>query len=167
MRMDTLLPDWLEKGVESSLRDTEDEAAPALPLASAQVLSIAGGRRGRSGSGVVTPVVLMPSGESSPANSQIRGIGGGGSTSKGAWMDLDKFYADTEEGEEESEEEDGEEEGAESEEGEGDEEEGEGEGEDHSASGGEPEDSEDDHESEENHTEGQAYTAGVSHLALS
>ncbi len=29
MQMDTVLPDWLEKGVESSLRDSEDDKPPA------------------------------------------------------------------------------------------------------------------------------------------
>lgn len=159
MRMDTLLPDWPESGVESSLRDTEEETAPAAPAPAAQVLAIAGGQRSK-GSGVVTPVVLTPSGGSSPVGSQMRG-GGSNSNSKGAWMDLDKFYADTEESEGEGDGEEEEEEEEESEEsGEEDEDEDE-DGEDH-VSGEVPEDSEDDHDGEEeNHTESQAFATGT------
>ena len=35
MQMDDLLPDWLEKGVESSLRDSEDDVAVVVPTLAA------------------------------------------------------------------------------------------------------------------------------------
>lgn len=99
MRMDDVLPDWLERGVESSLRDSEDDAPPLdIPTALSS-----GGKQVMKG--VLTPpVVLTPSGGSSPRNG-------------GAWRDLDSFYAEPEEesegeGEEED---DGEEEEEESE----------------------------------------------------
>ncbi len=102
MAGDVFLPDWLEQGVEPSLRDTEDDAPPVpLSLSSAQTSvprSIASSNR-------ATPVVLTPSGPS-PAGSFSRT-----ETGKAAWTDLDSFYADTkEEEEEESEEESSEEE---------------------------------------------------------
>ena len=105
MRMDDVLPDWLERGVESSLRDSEDDAPPSdVPMALSS-----GGKQLMKG--VLTPpVVLTPSGGSSPRNG-------------GTWRDLDSFYADTEE-ESEEEEEQGEEEedGGEEEDDDGDEE---------------------------------------------
>ena len=105
MRMDDVLPDWLERGVESSLRDSEDDAPPSDVL---MALS-SGGKQLMKG--VLTPpVVLTPSGGSSPRNG-------------GAWRDLDSFYAETEEeGEEEEEEEEEEEDGGEEEDDDGDEE---------------------------------------------
>lgn len=112
MPMDAILPDWLEHGVESTLRDTEEPAAPAgLPapvaLSSAQQFV----------KGTAPPIVLTPGGGSSPVGSQLKNGG-----SKGAWLDLDKFYdeADKEEVEEGDDESEGEseEEGEEVEEGE-------------------------------------------------
>jgi AP-3 complex subunit beta len=89
MRMDDVLPDWLERGVESSLRDSEDDAPPLdVPMALSS-----GGKHVMKG--VLTPpVVLTPSGGSSPRTG-------------GAWRDLDSFYADAEEESEDEEEEDG------------------------------------------------------------
>ncbi|KAI0806028.1 adaptin N terminal region-domain-containing protein [Irpex lacteus] len=102
MAGDVFLPDWLEQGVEPSLRDTEDDAPPtSVPR------SIASSNR-------ATPVVLTPSGPS-PAGSFSRT-----ETGKAAWTDLDSFYADTKEEEEEE----SEEESSEEEEGEEDDEEG-------------------------------------------
>lgn len=102
MAGDVFLPDWLEQGVEPSLRDTEDDAPPVpLSLSSAQ----ASVPRSIASSNRATPVVLTPSGPS-PAGSFSRT-----ETGKAAWTDLDSFYADTkEEEEEESEEESSEEE---------------------------------------------------------
>ncbi|KAI0090180.1 adaptin N terminal region-domain-containing protein [Irpex rosettiformis] len=95
MAGDVFLPDWLEQGVESSLRDTEEDAPPVpLSLSSAQTSiprSIASSNR-------ATPIVLTPTG-SSPAGSYTRP-----ETGKAPWTDLDSFYAEANE-EEESEEE--------------------------------------------------------------
>lgn len=147
MAGDVFLPDWLEQGVESSLRDTEEDAPAApLSLSSAQTSvprSIASSNR-------ATPIVLTPTGPS-PAGSYSRPESG-----KAPWTDLDSFYADTNEEEEEEEEESEEE----TDEGEEEEENGEesSEGEEHQGSV-EPEESgeeesdsaeeDDDHEGEE------------------
>jgi AP-3 complex subunit beta len=96
MAGDIFLPDWLEQGVESSLRDSEDETPPVpLSLSSAQgsvPRSIASSSR-------ASPVVLTPSGPS-PAGSYSRPESG-----KAPWTDLDAFYADTNEREQEESEE--------------------------------------------------------------
>jgi AP-3 complex subunit beta len=153
MRMDTLLPDWLENGVESSLRDTE-ETAPAL--APQPILAV------QRNKGIASPVVLTPSGGSSPVGSQTRSGG-----SKGPWMDLDKFYADEEEVEEEDgDNDDGEEDEDDEDEDEDEDEESEEEDKEHSDDGEEPKGSEDHHSEEENHTEIRAFTAGT-HLEFS
>ena len=146
MAGDVFLPDWLEQGVESSLRDTEEDAPAApLSLSSAQTSvprSIASSNR-------ATPIVLTPTGPS-PAGSYSRPESG-----KAPWTDLDSFYADTNEEEEEEEESE-----EETDEGEEEEEDGEesSEGEEHQGSV-EPEESgeeesdsaeeDDDHEGEE------------------
>lgn len=82
IRLDSVLPDWLENGVESSLRDSEEDVLPSFPaplaLSSAQVRT----------TGTPLPVVLTPMG-ASPGGS---GTPSGGS--KGVWTDLDSFYAD-------------------------------------------------------------------------
>jgi AP-3 complex subunit beta len=70
-----ILPDWLEHGVDPSLRDSPEDQpppAPAIPVTMAQ--------RSLSSSKVGTPVALTPTEGSSPA----------GSTSR--LKDLDKFY---------------------------------------------------------------------------
>ncbi|KAF8954115.1 adaptin N terminal region-domain-containing protein [Flammula alnicola] len=109
MRMDGMLPDWLEKGVESSLRDSDD-APPPPPVPTA--ISSAGPVRGQKGVSS-PPIVLTPTGVSRPSSRS------GGA--KGPWMDLDSFYAEEEEKEEaekdEEDEEDEEEEEEESEDG--------------------------------------------------
>ena len=138
--LDSYLPDWLEEGIESSLRDSEDDAPP-VPIAvqsisSAQSISSSSPRAiassSRNGN---TPVVLTPTGPS-PSGSYTRQNG------KGNWTDLDTFYADAgneeevEEEEESEEEEDEEEDGEEGESGEEGEEDESGE---EAASGDEPE----------------------------
>ncbi|SJL13144.1 uncharacterized protein ARMOST_16582 [Armillaria ostoyae] len=117
-----ILPDWLEKGVESSLRDTEEDVAPppAVPIA----LSSAEQQRMRE------RVSLTPTSRAD--------VGAQGTSSKVLLTDLDKFYEEEEEEAEEVEEVEGEEGGEESE------------GEDgHSSDGSSQEGSADDASSEE------------------
>ena len=77
------LPEWLEQGTESSLRDTEDDIQPSgLPQATAS-RSIASASYGPA------PIVLTPTGRHSPA---VTG------NSQAPWTDLDQFYADVDEG---------------------------------------------------------------------
>lgn len=143
MASDAVLPDWLEEGTESTLRDTEDDrpvsVMPAVPVAPAAKGRLAG-----------TPVVLTPS----PAGSLGAGGNGGAAAGKTPWMDLDKFYEDTEEVEEsESEEEEEEGDSEDEDEAEGEEEvEGE---EDGPGSGDESEEASED----ESETESQGKTA--------
>ncbi|TBU27074.1 adaptin N terminal region-domain-containing protein [Dichomitus squalens] len=104
---DNYLPDWLEEGTESSLRDTEADV-PQPPVLTAQSSAA---RSISSNSARPTPIVLTPTGGgASPAGSFSRQQEG----AKAAYMDLDRFYEDTEETEEteeseseESEEDDG------------------------------------------------------------
>ena len=95
MSFDSAVPDWLEHGVESSLRDSEDD----MPLVPTGVQSLQSPTpRSIASSSRPSPVVLTPT-VPSPAGSFAR-------PDKSAWTDLDKFYADTnEESEEESEDE--------------------------------------------------------------
>ena len=73
------LPEWLEQGTESSLRDTEDDIQPSgLPQVTTS-RSIASTSRGH------TPIVLTPTGRHSPAAT---------GNSQAPWTDLDQFYAD-------------------------------------------------------------------------
>jgi AP-3 complex subunit beta len=90
---DRFLPDWLEEGTESSLRDSEDDK----PQVSAVIPTALGsGPRSIASPNLATPVVLTPTAAGTPVTS-----------SKGAWTDLDKFYADADEqSEDESESED-------------------------------------------------------------
>ncbi|KAJ7931408.1 adaptin N terminal region-domain-containing protein [Mycena leptocephala] len=88
MHGDYSLPDWLERGVESSLRDTEDDAPPPPPPMSFSSSAPVAQRS----KGLASPVVLTPSG-GSPT--------GGSGGSKPQWTDLDKFYEDAEEDEDE------------------------------------------------------------------
>lgn len=100
-RMDDILPDWLEKGVESKIRDSEEEnkSAPAVPLA----ISSTGMTNLKSAG--PTPIVLTPTDGSRPSSSN---------GAKGAFKDLDSFYAEDEK--EDEEEGDNEDEGEEDEE---------------------------------------------------
>ncbi|KAH7884593.1 adaptin N terminal region-domain-containing protein [Phlebopus sp. FC_14] len=76
MHMDTVLPEWLEAGIDPALRDGED-TGPLLPPPQA----ISSTQRAL-GSANVTPIVLTPTSSSAPS----RDI-------KESWRDLDKFYA--------------------------------------------------------------------------
>ena len=76
------LPDWLEQGTESSLRDTEDDVQPPGLAQATKPRSIASMSHGP------TPIVLTPTGGHSPA---VTG------SSPVPWTDLDKFYADVDE----------------------------------------------------------------------
>jgi len=108
MHGDFTLPDWLERGVESSLRDTEDDAPPPPPIMAFSSSTPLPQRP----KGFASPVVSTPaSGSASPS---------GGA--KGQWADLDKFYED-EEDEEQDDGSDEEDEEASTEEGSDDEEE--------------------------------------------
>lgn len=100
MAMDDALPDWLEKGVESSLRDSEDDArvnAPPVPTA----ISSAGPTRVQKG--IATPPIVLTPGVSTPSSI----------AAKGQWTDLESFYAEEEK--EEAEDDDAEEDGDEDE----------------------------------------------------
>ncbi|KAJ7773104.1 adaptin N terminal region-domain-containing protein [Mycena metata] len=84
MHGDSSLPDWLERGVESSLRDTEDDApAPPPPMNFSSSAPLP-----QRSKGLASPVVLTPSG-GSPTGA-----------SKPQWTDLDKFYDDEDDEEE-------------------------------------------------------------------
>jgi AP-3 complex subunit beta len=81
------LPDWLEEGAESSLRDSEDDASQAALAYTHGIVP----RAISSSSNMSSPVVLTPTGSNSPGASTPSGV------SKSKWTDLDKFYADEEE----------------------------------------------------------------------
>lgn len=76
------LPEWLEQGTESSLRDTEDDIRPPGLVQVSSPRSIASISHGP------TPITLTPTGGHSPAAT---------GSSPAPWTDLDKFYADVEE----------------------------------------------------------------------
>lgn len=81
------LPEWLEQGTESSLRDSEDDTQPSgLPQVT-PLRSIASTSHGP------TPIVLTPTRGHSPA---VTG------NSQAPWTDLDQFYADVHETENEN-----------------------------------------------------------------
>jgi AP-3 complex subunit beta len=82
MHGERILPDWLEQGVEPSLRESPDDAPRrAVPTA----ISLSAPLAVDSARG--TPIVLTPA-NGSPA------VG----SAKGAWTDLDKFYDDSDDG---------------------------------------------------------------------
>jgi len=93
---DSILPDWLEHGVESSLRNSEEDIipGPAAPSSSSVIQTV---KKGGS-----PPVILTPSTGSRPESRS--------GANKGQWTNLDEFYADTEKVEAPESEEDGEEE---------------------------------------------------------
>ncbi|KAI0788032.1 adaptin N terminal region-domain-containing protein [Fomes fomentarius] len=124
------LPDWLEEGTESSLRDTDADIpqAPAYASQSSAARSIAS-------SSLASPVILTPTGGASPSGSFVKQ-----QAAKAAYTNLDKFYEDIEETEESDE--------SESEDSDGDEEE-----EEASASGGEAGSTEEDDSDEEGEDE--------------
>lgn len=82
------LPDWSEDGTDSSLRDAEDEYPSGPATSQAGIRAIAGGLGAVKSA---TPIVLTPTGGSSPMGSYS---GQHTLASKGPWMDLDKFYDD-------------------------------------------------------------------------
>ncbi|KAF9264864.1 hypothetical protein L218DRAFT_979527 [Marasmius fiardii PR-910] len=91
---ESILPDWLEQGVEPSLRDSPEDALPPPTPVPLSISSHPG-----KGKGVSSPVVLTPAGGSSPTGSGSKTPGG----TKGVWTDLDKFYETESDEEEESE----------------------------------------------------------------
>ncbi|KAF5359621.1 hypothetical protein D9756_003261 [Leucocoprinus leucothites] len=96
-QLDSLLPDWLEKGVESSLRDSEDDKPAAAAVVTA-ISSTSIGQRAKT----MAPVVLTPTSTSRPDSRQ--------DNTKGNFaQDLESFYADAASSEEEESEEEGEE----------------------------------------------------------
>jgi AP-3 complex subunit beta len=100
-----ILPDWLEHGVESSLRVSPDDAPTVTPAAITALGHVAGSssRHGIGSGGHSTPiVVLTPTGSGGPSPA-------GSVPTKSGWADLDKFYAS--ESEEDEEEDNAEEEG--------------------------------------------------------
>lgn len=123
-----LLPDWLEHGVESSLRRSPDDDAPSTRSAAAVVTAIgniaapSSSRPGLGTGGHSTPiVVLTPAGSDAPSPA-------GSVPNKAGWTDLDKFYAsESEEEEEDEDEEEESEEGDDDEDEEDEEDEGDGE----------------------------------------
>lgn len=76
------LPEWLEQGTESSLRDTEEDIQPLGLPQMITPRSIASTSRGP------TPIVLTPTVGHSPA---VTG------NPQAPWTDLDQFYADVDE----------------------------------------------------------------------
>jgi len=86
MRGKWALHDWLEEGVESTLRDTEDDVPVPTMLAIPVTLSST-----QQSKGLASPIILTPVGGSSPVGGSL---GNGGS--KGPWTDLNKFYEDEE-----------------------------------------------------------------------
>jgi AP-3 complex subunit beta len=111
-----ILPDWLEHGVESSLRDSPDDfVTPTQPITAIGHVAPAALRPGAvTAAGRSSPiVVLTPTGSGGPSPV-------GSVPNRAGWKDLDKFYAS----ESEEDEDDEEEEEDEGEEGEGEEEDG-------------------------------------------
>jgi AP-3 complex subunit beta len=109
-----ILPDWLEHGVESSLRDSPDDFVPPVGAAPTAIGHVAAAAlRSGAGSGSSPIVVLTPAGSGGPSPA-------GSMPNRGGWKDLDKFYESDEEDDEDEEGEDEDEDG----EGEGEEEEG-------------------------------------------
>ena len=113
-----ILPDWLEHGVESTLRDSPDDFVPPhAPVAPPTAIGHVALRPPGAGSGGRSSpiVVLTPAGSGGPSPA-------GSMPNRGGFTDLDKFYESSEEeDEEEDDDESGEEEDGE---GEGEEEEG-------------------------------------------
>src|SRR6266702_8588101 len=147
-----ILPDWLEHGVESSLRDSPDDFAPpttATPTAIGHIATAAM-RVGVATGGRSSPiVVLTPAGSGGPSPV-------GSMPNRGGFTDLDKFYAsESEDEEEEGDDGDGDDDDEEEEEGEG--ENGEGEGEEEEGTEGS-----DDDEGESEHQSGRDKDPGGS-----
>jgi len=92
MRGDHHLPFWLEQGIESSLRDSEED----IPVISFTAMSSVQAQRSLGSLQIASPAVLTPTEGTPPGG----GIQGG---SKGPWMDLDKFYESDDNEEDDSE----------------------------------------------------------------
>lgn len=96
---DGVLPEWLEGGIDPLLRQNEEDALPLAPPLQAISSASSTATRGILGSAGATPVVLTPTGSSTPLRE-----------AKESWRDLDKFYAsdngrkDSESGSEDSDE---------------------------------------------------------------
>jgi AP-3 complex subunit beta len=100
------LPEWLEQGIDPVLRDSDDDVPQASSMPVVQAISSQGiSSQHMVTSAGVTPIVLTPTGGSTPKDTK-------------EWRDLDKFYASESESEDEGEEGEDEEEGEEDEEGE-------------------------------------------------
>ena len=97
-----ILPDWLEHGVESSLRDSPDDSAPAAPPITA--FGHVALRPGTVAVGRSSPVVVLtPTGSGGPSPV-------GSMPNRSGWTDLDQFYESEAEEDEEEESEEGEDE---------------------------------------------------------
>jgi AP-3 complex subunit beta len=81
------LPDWLEQGTESSLRDSEDDK-PAAPTQPVFV---------KTSSWLSTPVASTPIEGLSPKTTAARNGG-----SIGPYTDLDRFYAESDDAEDDA-----------------------------------------------------------------
>jgi AP-3 complex subunit beta len=125
-----ILPDWLEHGVESSLRDSPDEfVTPTQPITAIGHVAPAALRPGTMTAGRSSPIVLTPAGSGGPSPV-------GSVPNRAGWTNLDKFYASESEEDDDDDDDDDDEEG----EGEGEEEEG--------TEGSDDEDEESGHQSE-------------------
>lgn len=96
------LPEWLEQGIDPTLRDSDDDVPQAVSsMSMVQAISSQGipSQRAVASAGA-TPIVLTPTGGSTPKDAND-------------WRDLDKFYAS--ESESEGEDDEDEDEGEESE----------------------------------------------------
>ncbi|KAF9234612.1 adaptin N terminal region-domain-containing protein [Melanogaster broomeanus] len=102
MHGDSILPEWLEAGIDPALRQNEEDVAPSAPPPQAISSTVQQAQVSAGG----TPVILTPSSSSTPSRD-----------AKGSWRDLDKFYAsdsDNKESESSSEEQESEDEGEDS-----------------------------------------------------
>jgi len=82
---DSILPEWLEGGIDPLLRQNEDDALPLAPPLQAISSASSTAPRALESAGV-TPIVLTPTGGSTPVRD-----------AKETWRDLDKFYASDDE----------------------------------------------------------------------
>ncbi|KAI0730068.1 adaptin N terminal region-domain-containing protein [Fomitopsis betulina] len=123
--LESHLPDWLEEGTEPSLRDSEEDmpTAPVVTQISSQASAVP-----RPISSRTTPIVLSPSESRTSTSNRQNGA-------KANWMDLDRFYEDANEEEDEETDSEESEDSDEDDEESGEEEEGNSEAEDESVSG--------------------------------
>ncbi|TFK27751.1 hypothetical protein FA15DRAFT_692221 [Coprinopsis marcescibilis] len=117
------VPEWMEKGVESKLRESEDDQkgphkAPLTAIGSSSFSSGGAGPTGfgnkRNQGGASSKVVLVPTNFSGTNPGSVPSTPGRVDTEEGKkkWKDLDAFYAEEEEEEESEESEDDEDEEA-------------------------------------------------------